>query len=170
MKLLDLLSGRRVDPTAAWPVRDYDVPAVDLSRMPFGALRFGASLQEALYFGRPESFSWSRKDYCELLYARGGFQLDFERGNLSYVAFFVGQDACLPDHPALSFTKPRIKGGGQLTQETRKDDLQKLFGSIESEDVDSEETILTFLRSGVTLEFELNAEGYLKRWNLFPKR
>ncbi|PKN30460.1 MAG: hypothetical protein CVU64_03280 [Deltaproteobacteria bacterium HGW-Deltaproteobacteria-21] len=169
MGFVDRILGRRADPTEAWLVYEDEPPSVDLSKMAFGPLRFGAELQEAQFLGKPDSFKWSCKNYCELLYARRGFQIDFENGKLCYLAFFIGQDDCLPKHPALKLSKPQIRGGVKLTQETCVDDLRKAIGPAESADADDEETILTYCRSGITLEFEVNTKGLLKRWNLYPR-
>ncbi|MBU1107246.1 MAG: hypothetical protein KKB51_11305 [Candidatus Riflebacteria bacterium] len=168
MGILDLLFGRQDDPTLAWLSTEYETPDFDLDNMAFGPLHFGCDLLEAQCFGKPDKFTWSGKDRCELLFAQGGFQLNFESGKLVYIAFFIGKDKFLPDHPAMSFTKPKIKGVAQLSQETTIGDLCKLFGAPESEDRDGEEIILIYSRSLITMEFELDTSGFLKRWNLFP--
>ena len=143
-------------------------PAFDLSRMALGSLRLGDQMEAARFLGRPDSFRWTSDAYCELLYARAGFQLDFEGGRLCYVAFFVGGDTHLPTHPSLSLSQPQIRGGMRLTQRTGRKELLRHFGRPVSEDSDSDETILYYVRGGVTMEFELDGSGHLKRWNLYP--
>ena len=169
MGILDALLGRQNDPTMAWPPTEFAMPDFDLESMSFGPLHFGCELHEAQPFGKPDRFTWSGKNTSELLFARNGFQLDFEADRLIYIAFFIGHDRFLPDHPALSLSKPKIKGVVQLTNETSIGDLCRLFGTPTSEDRDGEEIILNFSRSGVVLEFELNTSGFLKRLNLFPE-
>ncbi len=168
--VLDFLLGRKPDPTSEWPVLEFETPEIDLSSLEFGPLRFGCDLKEAMTFGKPELFTWSGEETCELLYARKGFQIDFEKGCFDYLAFFIGADECLPKHPALAFGRPRVKGFGVLSGEIRIDDLGKLFGSPDSMDVDSEETVVWFSRSEIKLEFEINQAGFLKRFSLFPEK
>jgi hypothetical protein len=162
------LFGRRPDPTWDWPIEVPAVPDLDLSRMALGSLRFGDAVEAARGLGRPDRFRWKDGGYCELLYARAGFQLDFEDGRLCYMAFFIGADADGPSHPALSPSEPRIRGESPLTAETGKDDLQRRFGPPGSEDSDDDETVLYYRRDRVTMEFELDGMGHLKRWNLYP--
>ena len=80
----------------------------------------------------------------------------------------MGADPYLPTHPTLSLSQPHIRGGIRLTHRTGREELLKSFGTPVSEDSDSDETILYYLRHGVTMEFELDGSGHLKRWNLYP--
>jgi hypothetical protein len=166
--IIDRLLGRWRDPTKDWRVEVGASPDFDLSRMAFGSLRLGDPIEAARFLGRPDSFRWKKDGYCELLYARAGFQLDFQGGHLCYVAFFVGVDTYQPTHPTLSLSQPQIRGGIRLTQRTGREELLRYFGRPVSEDCDSDETILYYLRGGVTMEFELDGSGHLKRWNLYP--
>lgn len=158
------------DPTADWPGMDLNAPGVDLSNMSFGPLRFGDDLEAAQALGRPDRFTGNRAKYCELLYARCGFQIDFEKGRFCYLAFFIGQDEHQPKHPALIFSQPKLAEDVKLTQGTRIADIKNLFGDPVSENVDSDETILFYMHNGITMEFELTNSGHLKRWNLYPKK
>ncbi|EKD81463.1 MAG: hypothetical protein ACD_39C01795G0002 [uncultured bacterium] len=170
MGILDFLLGRQEDLTKDWPVRDFVMPDFDLASMTFGPLHFGCELACAQFFGRPDLFTWKGKDYCKLLFARAGFQIDFEDGHLCYIAFFIGPDEFLPEHQALVFSQPNLAQGRRFNRQTSTADLKKFLGEVESEDIDSDEIIITFLRSGITLEFELTTDGFLKRWNLFPEQ
>ncbi|PKL44085.1 MAG: hypothetical protein CVV42_19675 [Candidatus Riflebacteria bacterium HGW-Riflebacteria-2] len=169
MGILDFLFGGKEDPTKEWPVQEFAMPDFDLSDMSFGPLHFGCELSLAYVFGRPDLFTWRGSDYCELLYARHGFQIDFENGCLRYIAFFIGPDSLLPDHPKMVFAKPWLKKIAQFTSATNADGLKKILGDASSEDFDNDEIILTFSRSGLLLEFELTTEAFLKRWNIFPE-
>lgn len=171
MGLLDLLLGRREDPTAKWPAAGgCPTPAVDLSNMTIGPLRFGSELKAAQCLGKPDNFRWTGEHSCELLYAFGGFLTGFENGRLDYVAFFIGPDDLAPKHTALKLSEPQILGGVKLTAQTGAAELRQLFGKAEAEDVDDDETVLTYERAGTVMEFELSTKGQLKRWNLYPRK
>jgi hypothetical protein len=116
MRILDRVFGRRADPTKDWPTEVGEAPECDLSRMAFGPLCFGSPIEAARCFGRPDRFRWKTGDYCELLYARAGFQLDFEEGRLVYVAFFIGEDESSSLHPTAATAQPRLRGGARLTR------------------------------------------------------
>ncbi len=166
---------RRSDPTLNWGTFRKPIPDFDVSRMQFGSLRFGDGLKGAAFLGRPDRFSAKERDYCELLYARGGFQLDFDQNRFVYLAFFIAPDACLPEHPGLEFSAPRLRGdslsGIHLTRLTDRATLERIFGSPESVDADAQEAVLFYSRLRVTMEFELDTRtGRLKRWNLYPTK
>src|SRR4051812_32368402 len=110
MSILDHLFGQPPDPTLAWGEGAPALPEFNLATMSFGSLCFGASLESAAFLGRPERFEWKRKGYAELLYAARGFQLDFDDGKLSSLAFFIGPDEFRPKHEALAFAQPRLRG------------------------------------------------------------
>lgn len=166
MGILDFFLGRKADPTLSWPVIAFSLPELDLSTGTLGTLKLGANLEEAVCFGKPDFFKWSEKDSCELLYAQQGFQLEFEKNKFSYIAFFINKDDFLPRHPQLSFSEPLIKSFGQLGRRTNSETLKAWFGTPDSEDIDTDETILLFNRQGIALEFELNENKLLKRFNL----
>lgn len=168
MRILDRLFGRRADPTKDWPAEEGEAPECDLSRMAFGPLCFGSPIEAARCFGRPDRFRWKTGDYCELLYARAGFQLDFEEGRLAYVAFFIGEDESSSLHPTAATAQPRIRGGARLTSQVGRQELLDYFGVPVSEESSDDEAILYYGRGVVTMECELDANGHLKRWNLYP--
>ena len=98
--------------------------------------------------------------------------MDFGPGGFCYLAFFIGEDLFAPDHPRLRFAQPRVTGCEVpevvLSCETSAQEILRVFGEADEKDTDDIETILTHRRRGITMEFELNLEGRLKRWNLFP--
>lgn len=169
MTFLDSLLGREPDPTRGWPKIDSILPELDIRQMTLGPLRFGDELGAAAFLGRPDLFNWTVDGYCELVYARCGLQIDFDQGRLAFIAFLIGPDEFLPSVSGMTFAQPRIAGGGTFTSATDGNDVRGLFGPPESEDEDSEETILNYSRQGVSMEFELNQDGRLKRWNLYPE-
>ncbi|MBA4018449.1 MAG: hypothetical protein C0483_14880 [Pirellula sp.] len=174
MSFLKRLFGKRDDPTTSWNAQQLPLPDFDWGAMQLANLRFGDPLDAAAILGRPDRFTWGDGDYCELLYARGGFQLDFDQGTWAYAAFFIGPDHHLPDHPAMAFARPRLSGGPAqsivLSPEVDRARIEQWFGPAESADVDADEAILCYVRQGLTMEFELDgASGRLKRWNLFPE-
>jgi len=174
MNILDRLFGRRPDPTAGWGTSQQPIPDFDLSQMRFGSLRFGDGIEAASFLGRPDRFAWTQADYCELLYARGGFQLDFDKGRFAYLAFFIGPDKFVPTHEGFEFSQPRLRGcaqdGARLSREMDQPALERLVNAPDSADSDAAETILYYTRQGITMEFEMDGKsGRLKRWNLYPK-
>lgn len=173
MSFLDRLFGKQPDPTEGWAMTCASLPDFEISEMRFGSLRFGDTVDSAGFLGRPDRVKWARDGNGELLYISGGFLLEFEAGEFAYLAFFIGPDDLLPD-PAVSFSQPRLHGGAaqgmRLTIETNRAALERVFGTADMVDTEPDETVLTYTRQGVTMEFELDGPGgYLKRWNLYPE-
>lgn len=173
MNLLKRIFGRRPDPTIEWRAFIPPIPDFDLSAMQFGSLRFGDTFSAASFLGRPDKFEWTQGEYCQLLYASGGFQIDFDGGKFAYLAFFIGPDRHLPKHKALEFSKPRLRGcmpdGVSLSRANDRPQIERLFGSPVTADNDATETILFYRRRQITMEFEFDGQsGPLKRWNLYP--
>ncbi len=165
-KLLERLAGRPHDPTVAWPVVDAEAPPVDLFRRAVGPLPFGAALADAEVFGRPDQLRWTSRRYCELVYRRAGFQLDFDGGALVYAAFFLGPDACAP--PGVRFCVARLSNGAVLSGATTLADVEAAIGEPVARVEDDAERILTYERERLTLEIEAAPSGTLKRLNVFP--
>jgi hypothetical protein len=161
---------RRSDPTADWPEVGAAPPEVALDQPAIGRLKFGSPLEEARYLGKPDSCRSLAPTYLELVYAKAGFQLDYENNGLAYAAFFVGPDPCQPRVGELGYCAPQLRGGRRFSSATTRKDLIGVFGQPRSvDDLDDDETILYFGAKGLVLEFELNATGCLKRWNLYPE-
>jgi hypothetical protein len=174
MNLFDRILRRRADPTLNWGSLSPPIPELDVELMRFGTLQFGDGFDAAAFLGRPDRFEWTQKDYCELLYASGGFQIDYDKGRFAYLAFFIGPDDLLPSHAALRFSTPLLRGstvdGVRLSSGTDRLLLERLFGKADLADTDPEEVILYYTRNGVTMEFEMDGNTrQLKRWNLYPK-
>ena len=171
--LIDCLFHRRCDPTYRWGRFSPPIPDIDLAEMRFGTLRFGEAFDAAAFLGRPDRVAWPSHQYCELLYACGGFQLDFDNARFAYIAFFIGPDDDLPKHPALAFSGPRVRGVTSdaipFGRNTDQPFLEKIFGAPMMTDSDSEEVILYYTRHSITMEFEMDGTTkLLKRWNLYP--
>jgi len=139
-----------------------------------GEMRFGDALDTAQQYGRPDKFSWSSRDYCELLYANAGFQIDFDEGKFCYAAYFIGPDGrYTPYHADLRFSRPRLLLDSlhpvALSQQIEPNAIERALGEPKARDVDAEETILFFDRDGLTLEFEFDGPSQrLKRFNVYP--
>ncbi|QIF03978.1 hypothetical protein [Roseimicrobium sp. ORNL1] len=174
MNFLQRLFRRQNDPTIHWGSFRPPLPDFDVGHMRFGPLSFGADLNEASFLGTPDRVGWgdSKKDYRVFLYAPQGFEIGFEDGKFCSLYFLMGPDGCLPEHDALKFSQPRLRGGSldglTLTSQANEAALREWFGEPESVDVDDEETILFYSRSGISMDFELDGPtGVLKRWNLY---
>ncbi|MES2996492.1 MAG: hypothetical protein V4733_06750 [Verrucomicrobiota bacterium] len=159
------LKGLPPDPTADWPRLSPPAPAIEHDGA-IGNLRFGDDLTAAQSFGRPEHFHWMRPDYCQLLYAGQGFQLEFDAGRFAYAAFLVGPDEFLPDSQSLVFSTPRVDSH-VLSRATTVQQIETMFGPPDSADRDDEETVLAYRGRNVTLEFEFAATEMLKRVNAY---
>ncbi len=172
MGILDRILGRPADPTAQWGQFQPPIPDFDLVEMKFGKLKFGAGYDAASFLGRPAKIRWPRKDYGELIYPDGGFQMDFDNGKFAYLAFQIGPDPCVPTDIKFIHSKPRLRGASQesvrLTESTSRADLEKLLGAPTTTDEDKDETVISYEWDRLTMEFEFTPAGRLKRWNLFP--
>ena len=145
------------------------MPEVDLARKAFGPLRFGDPLEAARPLGRPDSFRRLGHEAFQLLYARAGYQLEFEDGRFECLVFFVGPRYG-PRHRRLHFSRPVVAGGPRLGRGTGREEIERHFGPPEAADADEEETVLRCRRDDLILEFELDDHGQLKRWSVFPER
>ncbi|MEO7412304.1 MAG: hypothetical protein ABIZ81_03015 [Opitutaceae bacterium] len=158
------------DPTPDGPASTVVVPDVCFETPAIGQLRFGAPLGDARYLGKPDSVRTLRPGYVELLYAKAGFQLDFEDERLACVAFHIGPDSSQPRSDGLKYSSPWRRGGPRFSSATTRDDLIRELGEPESvDDSDLDEVIVNFFTNGLVLEFELNQTGVLKRWNIYPE-
>ena len=167
--MIERLRSAAGDPTEAWADASAAAPGFDWSELRLGRLAFGDPLECAESLGRPDRFRWTQPGYCELLYARAGFQIDFDRGRFAYLAWFIGPDPANPELPDMSYASPALDEELALTRETSMDDLRAHLGPPSSEDADDDETVLFYAGGGVVLEFEFDAAGRLKRWNLYPE-
>ena len=170
MTLFERLQNESGDPTRDWPVSTAAAPVFDWSLLRFGPISFGDTLESAQPLGRPDAFRWTQPGYCELLYERAGFQIDFDRGCFAYLAYFIAPDTTGPVHTNMQYSTPVLDDEVALTRDIHIADLKARLGPPISEDVDCDGTVLFYVGGGVVLEFEFDGEGRLKRWNLYPER
>jgi hypothetical protein len=160
------------DPTLEWAeYREMELVVVP-NEMRIGSLKFGDPLSAAEFLGKPSSFAWGYPGYCELVYAEGGFQLDFDMGRLVFVAFYLDHHVLEPEGE-FAFSAPVVVLSGgervELSKRLKAPDLVEIFGQPKEIDKDSDETILFFESTSMTMEFELRPESHtLAKWNLFP--
>ncbi len=179
MSLLDRIFGKKVatppDPTVNWPASVVRVLPLAPYEGQYGDLKFGAPIDAARSLGKPSRFRWIQNDYCELLYARAGFQIDFEGDRFAYIAFFTDRHVAEPDVEGgfdLAVVDLRLPGNKsiQFSRESTRDVIEKYFGNSTRTDTDDDETILTYEFSGLTMELEMNpTRATLMRLNLYPK-
>ena len=150
-----------------WPELPVAAPDIDPANAAIGPLTFGCALEAASVFGRPTRFVGSERDYCELLYAAAGFQIDFDSGHLAYAAFFVAADELLPALD-ITFCEVRLRGIGVLTWASTPRDVEALLGPPTSRDDDPDESVWCYEMETVTVELEFGSTGKLKRVNVFP--
>lgn len=140
----------------------------------FGNLRFGDSISCASSVGRPSKVSWIENNYCSLLYSQAGFQLEFEDGFLVYFALFANRPVDVSEisddfNPTVIHLQLTEGKNARLSKESRRGDIEELFGEPTSMDFGSDETILYYNFPNLTVEFELQAEdGFLMRMSVFP--
>ena len=158
------------DVTKNWPVKQVDLPDLDLFDLSLGELELDSPIEVASGMGKPTCFEWADDNYCELIYARNGLELDYEDGKLCYMAFFIGDDEFVPDITELQYAELVVHNYDKKTlfnNKTTKAELIDFLGRPISEDYDSDETILIFDFDGTCMECELNLDGMLKRINIY---
>jgi hypothetical protein len=170
MTQMERLRSESGDPTRDWPAGPAGAPPFDWSLLRFGPICFGDVLECAQPLGRPDVFRWTQPGYCELLYARAGFQINFDRGCFAYLAYFIAPDTTGPVHTNMQYSTPALDDEVALTRDILIADLKARLGPPLSEDVSGDETVLFYVGGGVVLEFAFDGAGHLKRWNLYPER
>lgn len=158
------------DPTRDWQDQGESTPDFDWSTLSFGPLRFGDPVDRAAAFGRPDTFRWTQPGYCELLYARSGFLLQFDRGGFAYVAWLIGPDPRRPGFDDARYSTPSLDGELTLTAGIGPDTIRTRLGEPLSEDAANDDSVLIYAGDGVVLEFEFDAQCRLKRWNVYPEK
>lgn len=167
-----LLARLRKDPAAQgdltvdWPRQSTVAPGIDTVGGKLGPVKFGTNLDSARFFGRPDQFSWTQRGYCELIYAKAGFQIDYDSGQLGYAAFFIGPDLLLP--AGVFFSAPTLDSSFRLSSDTSLAQVNSAIGPPKSQDRDDEEAITVYEKGILTLELEWNPKGKLKRLNVYP--
>jgi hypothetical protein len=171
MNFFQRLFGIRPDPTKDWPPTSAPAPVFHLQRKSAGSIRFGTPFTDAQTFGRPDHFKGDPAKSCDLLYARAGYELEYEGGGLVALIYFVGPDEYGPTHEALTYSRPMIALDESRTHELHADSnaeaLVEIFGTPESADVDEDESILVWELGDFTVEAELNPQSRLKRLNIY---
>ena len=172
MNFIQRFLGKKPDPTENWPIGATAVPAFDTTQMQLGNITFGDPIEKARFLGRPDSTEWLNNDSLKLLYLSSGLQLDFEQGQLNYVAFLINRDALSSDHLTWQYSSPKVlcDGGFQYTLDhlTNKNDIITIWGEPTWVDSDDEETILHYQKETVVMEFEFYPNDHtLKRWNIY---
>jgi hypothetical protein len=162
MSVLDWL-----DPTRSWPVVAGPAPELNRMLLQFDALRFGAPVEAARFLGKPDQFHWHNRIHkdCELLYAAKGLRLRFRQDRLRDVRFLIGAGSC--DHPAFRAAHPMAPDGTRLTPQITRETIEGIFGAPDPQG--SDETCLQiFHRNGIASDFNLDEQGQLIEWALYP--
>ena len=81
------------DPTGAWPAANGQAPQVSFDRQALESigsrLAFGADLEAARVFGRPDEFKTAGKGVYTLTYTKWGVVLEFEESRFVQVSFLI---------------------------------------------------------------------------------
>ena len=165
-KKLQKFFGAEPHPSMQWPQLEIQTPAFQTSTRAVADLTFGSGIDGAMMFGAPDEVRPLDGGGVNLVYAKAGFQLEFDQDSLTCVAFFVSKDEYQPDTPGLTHCEP-IVDGHKFGPSHSPAQVQDLLGAPKSVDEDEDETILDYERNGLTLEFEFTAAGALKRLSLF---
>ena len=168
-KLRKLLTKDTEDPSVDWPILETATPDIDTAERRVGPLNLGDDVSKASIFGKPDLFDRVDSDTFNLIYARAGFQIEFQKDKLTFIAYFVADDPFGPDCSNLNYCAPKIDGT-LLNESFRAEDIDAGFGSPESVDKDSDETILFYRLNSLPVEFELNVPGQLKRVNIYSTK
>ncbi len=177
MSYLNRLLGKKStppDPTLDWPTYQDIERIVIPHEGRFGDLKFGDSIDLAKSFGKPSKVRWIEDTYCTLNYSQAGFQLDFEHQSLVYFALFANRpinDQEFNNDFNLTIIHLQLADGktAHISKESKRSDIEELFGKPTSIDFDDDETILYYNYKTLTVEFELQAnDGVLMRMNLYP--
>ncbi|HJT16046.1 MAG TPA: hypothetical protein VJ853_01585 [Thermoanaerobaculia bacterium] len=147
-----------LDPTKSWPVLPGPAPDVDRVGMQFDALKFGDPIDAAQFLGRPDAFHWTNmlKKDCELRYSGKGLKLRFRDGKLDEITFDV------------AVASPSAPDGTRLTRQTDKAAIAQLFGDPDPGGSD-DETLQIFHGHGVASDFNLDEDGRLSEWVIYPE-
>lgn len=162
------------DPTFDWPIYQNIERMVVPHEGRFGDIKFGDSLEQAKPFGKPSKVRWVDNTYCALIYSQAGFQFDFEHGSLVYFALFTNRPIDDPEfvndfNSATIHLQLADGKTARLSKDSKRSDIEAIFGKPSSIDFDDEETVLYYKDKKLTVEFELQAnDGVLMRMNLFP--
>ena len=147
-----------LDPTRDWPVVKGPAPDLDGETLQLDRLPFGSPVESARFLGKPSQIEWhsrTQKDF-ELHYPEKRMRLRFREGKFSDVAYLVGDGA-----------QPKAPGGDLLTSSTTREEIVKRFG--QPDPGGSDETCLQiFHGNGVISDFDLDENGHLKEWILYP--
>ena len=166
LSIINRLFGRRADPTIGWPRLSLPAPPLLTVRQSLGNLRFGDEIARVRMFGRPDVFSWTGKDYCELIYLAAGFQIDCDHGRFAFASYFLGPDEFLPK--GASFSSPCIDSAGVVSASMSINALKDLLGQPRVEEGDEYEILLGYAFNGLVLNFEADVAGKLKRLDVHP--
>jgi hypothetical protein len=169
MKLVERFLHDSSDPTERWAPAVWTAPAFDWSDLRFGPICFGDPLERAEPLGRPDIFRRTLPGYCEMIYLRAGFQIDFDDGRFAYIAYFIASDPQEENHPDMGYSTPVLDDELTLTPDVLADDIKQKLGPPSDEQIDIDETVLVYAGGGIVVEFEFDADGRLKRWNLYPQ-
>jgi len=166
---LDFLWYRPADPTRGWSISDQPLPVIRLNPFSIGNFRFGDPIASAEFLGRPERCRRFRTfDNAMLLYGRRGMTVEFELGKFVEVVFHTGNGIDSAPLPNTTFCRPRIEGGGELTDATTIDEFIRIMGEPQRIDRDDDdgEVILYYTTAAACMEAEFSPQGTLVAWTV----
>lgn len=162
------------DPTLAWPSYQDHQLILTPHEGRLEDLKFGDPIANAKSLGKPSKIRWVDETYISLIYAQAGFQIDFEKDRLVYMAFYTdrheAEDEIEGGFKLITVSLKLADGrAAKLSKASKRIDIEDIFGIPSNIDYDSAETILYFTDQSLTIECEMQPnDGTLMRMNLFP--
>jgi hypothetical protein len=132
-------------------------------------LLFGSQIEEARMFGRPAKVRAGEGGCVWLDFRQHGLELEYEGDRLAYVGVLVQPEEDARPNPGTMPAQAVLTwhGSTPLTSAIAPEDMIRLLGAPEEDDVDGEERILTHLFDGVKVESEFTPAGGLKRFSVW---
>lgn len=171
MGLITFLQKRRYKKKVSfWPYSD-SVPLNISFPFSVNGLTFGCQIDDARQFGKPDVIDCLFKTTVRFEFRKSGIELEFEDEKLDYAGFVFMPEENIPEWPdgtpasvILSGLDPALTS---LSADTDFEEVKRILGTPDDEDIDEYEKILTYEKGDDLLEFEFTPENRLVRFNVF---
>jgi hypothetical protein len=157
-RLIDLFTK---DPSAGWPECRRQPLSLYLPYETLNNVAIGDAYQKLNVFGRPDNrrpFKYNRFIYYPL-----GLIVEGEDGKVEYFEFIMLDEYEKKHSPCVVTVTGGSGGQIEISQQTRLNDVERVFGKVEDKEEDEEEIICRYKQGKLLLEFECSAEGLVRR-------